>query len=41
MKILLIAVVFLLAACSIGITLSNTPGEIGACAPPNPGAGCR
>jgi len=34
----------LLAACAerpaIGITISNTPAPIGACAPPKPGAGC-
>ena len=43
MKLLLIATLLALAACAerpaIGITISNTPAPIGACAPPKPGAG--
>ena len=34
----------LVAACAerphVGVTISNSPPPIGACAPPNPGAGC-
>jgi hypothetical protein len=44
MRLALVAAMLLLAACaerpSIGITISNTPAPIGACAPPKPGAGC-
>src|SRR2546429_641180 len=44
MRLLFVATLLLLAACAepprIGITISNTPAPIGACAPPKPGAGC-
>jgi len=44
MRLALVASILLLAACAepprIGITISNTPAPIGACAPPKPGAGC-
>jgi len=43
-RLALVASLLLLAACAerpaIGITISNTPEPIGACAPPKPGAGC-
>ena len=42
--ILTFALLTLFAACAerpfVGVTISNTPGQIGACAPPKPGAGC-
>jgi hypothetical protein len=44
MRLVLVASIVLLAACAeaprVGITISNTPAPIGACAPPKPGAGC-
>jgi hypothetical protein len=43
-KWVLIGLAVLMTACAerpwIGVVISNSPQQIGACAPPNPGVGC-
>jgi len=45
MRLALVASILLLASCaerpSVGITISNTPAPIGACAPPKPARAAR
>jgi uncharacterized lipoprotein YajG len=43
-RLVLLAAMLVVAACAerphVGVTISNSPPPIGACAPPKPGAGC-